>query len=243
MLRNDESLDDLILGGFHIIQPRAGYRFSIDAVLLAHFVEAGPQDTIIDLGSGNGVIPLLLAARYPQAQIIGVELQPQMTQRALRSVELNGLGHRVRIINADIRRPHPELGAAIAEQALSNPPFWKENEGKVSAHPEAAIARHELALKLEQLVPAAARLLKEQGRFAMIHRAARLPEILTLLNANQLRPRRLRLVHPSADRPAALVLIEAQKGGSAPLTALPPLILRQDNGTWSPEIQAWYGKG
>lgn len=240
MLYDDESLDDLLLGGLRLIQPRAGYRFSIDAVLLAHFAPAVPHGVIVDLGSGSGVIPLLLSVLQPRAQIIGVELQAQMVRRARRSVELNRLAGRITLAQADIRTLEHSLKPAIAELALCNPPFWKENEGQLSTHPESAVARHELTLTPAELIPQAARILKDGGNFCLIHRAARLPELLTLLPAHRLRPRRLRPVYPQAGRPAALILLQAQKGSRGPLAILPPLILRADNGDWSPEITGWY---
>ncbi|MDO4539595.1 MAG: tRNA1(Val) (adenine(37)-N6)-methyltransferase [Syntrophomonadaceae bacterium] len=240
LLKENESLDDLILGGLRIIQPRAGYRFSIDAVLLAHFLPGGQKGTIIDLGSGNGAISLLLSALHPQAQIIGVEIQEQMVERARRSAQLNRLTERVSFINADIRTLHHHMDAAVADWVLCNPPFWKENEGKINPHPEAAAARHELKLTLKELIPQAARILKDRGSLALVHRAERLPEIIALLPEHRLQPRRLRPVYPQPDRSAALILLEAQKASRVPLEIKPPLLLRQKGGDWSDEIKSWY---
>ena len=241
-LKEDESLDDLLLGGMRIIQPKAGYRFSMDAVWLSHFVAPDQSGVIVDLGSGNGVIPILLSFLHPRSKIIGVEIQPQMVRRSQRSIELNRLGERIRIIQADIRELEAVIKAGSADCVVSNPPFWKPEEGRINSNPEAALARHELELNLEQLVEQAARLLVPRGRFFMIHRPERLPEILTAMQSRHLQPVRLRSVHTETGQPASLLLLEAQKSGKGPLEISPPLYVRCSGGDWSEEIRAWYNR-
>jgi tRNA1Val (adenine37-N6)-methyltransferase len=242
LLKADETLDDLILGGLKLIQAVQGYRFSIDAVLLAQFLELTGVERVIDLGTGSGVIPLLLAVRSPQVKIIGVELQAGMVERARRSVSLNGLQDRIEIVQADIREIDKSLPGGSAELVLSNPPFWKKGEGCVSCQAERAAARHELHLNLEELVTQGAYLLRPGGKLAIIQRAERLEESLEILRRSQLTLTRLRMVHAFLDRKAGLVLLEAVKSRRGRLTILPPLIIYAQAGQYSPEIQAIYGE-
>jgi tRNA1Val (adenine37-N6)-methyltransferase len=242
LLKADETLDDLIMGGLKLIQAVQGYRFSIDAVLLAHFLELTGVERVIDLGTGSGVIPLLLAERSPQVKIIGIELQAGMVERARRSVSLNGLQDRIEIVQADIREIDKSLPGGSAELVLSNPPFWKKGEGCVSCQAERAAARHELHLNLEELVTQGAYLLRPGGKLAIIQRAERLEESLEILRRSQLTLTRLRMVHAFLDRKAGLVLLEAVKSRRGRLTILPPLIIYAQAGQYSPEIQAIYGE-
>lgn len=236
----EESLDDLILGGFKIIQPRQGYRFSLDAVLLAHFPELHDINTAIDLGSGNGVIPLLLAYRKPTLNITGIEIQEEMVKRAQRSIIYNRVQERITIKCLDIRAIPASLPAAQAGLITCNPPFWREGEGKLSGHREAAIARHEIAVKLIDILTAAAYLLKPGGRLALIHRAARLEEIKQACAACGFTMTRIRMVRSFPAEQAKLVLIEGVLGGAGFVTDEPPLVVYQSPGCYSREIRAIY---
>ena len=171
---NQDTLDDLLINDLKVFQARQGYRFSIDAVLLAHFPELEAVKNIIDIGTGSGVIPLLLSQRT-RANITGIEIQEAMAARAAKSVELNNLEGQINIIRADINRIQNLLPAGCADLVVSNPPYWKKGEGKLSANPEEAVARHEIALTLEQLIRQAAYLLVPRGKLALIQRADRLP--------------------------------------------------------------------
>lgn len=239
-VRPDETLDDLILGGLKIIQPKSGYRFSLDAVLLTHFCSLNRVKQVVDLGTGSGVIPLLLTYLAPHLQITGIEIQEQMADRAKRSVNYNGLEERIKIINLDIKKIKEVLTGGTADLVVMNPPFYKEGEGKVSLNSEEAIARHELKITMRELVQMANYLLKSNGRLALIQRADRLPEILNLLTANNINPTRLRLVHAHSNSEAKLVLVEGQKNNRSPLKILPPLIVYRPNGEYSEEIMSWY---
>lgn len=240
--RPDESIDDLLLGGLKLIQAREGYRFSLDAILLAHFAEVKGVDRAVDLGTGNGVIPLLLAHRSPFLNITGLELQPGMVERARRNVEYNNLGQRIEIIQGDIRKVEQILSRGWAELVLSNPPFWRKGEGLLNKHPEEAIARHEIELELPEMLFAATYLLAARGKLVFIHRAERMLEIMALLADYKLAPRRLRLVHPFADRDANLLLVEAEKNGKGKLQILPPLIIYQKTGIYCAEIKQIYNE-
>ncbi|MEN6325018.1 MAG: tRNA1(Val) (adenine(37)-N6)-methyltransferase [Syntrophomonas sp.] len=238
----DESIDDLILGGLKLIQAREGYRFSLDAVLLAHFAGLKGVDRAVDLGTGNGIIPLLLAHRSPSLSITGIELQTGMVERACRNVEYNGIEQRIEIIQGDIRKVEQILSRGWAELVLSNPPFWRKGEGLLNNHPEEAIARHEIELELPEMLAAAVYLLAAHGKLVFIHRAERLLEIMEQLADYKLAPRRLRLVHPFADRDANLLLVEAEKNGKGKLQILPPLIIYEKPGIYCAEIKQIYGE-
>lgn len=242
-LKQDESLDDLLINDLKIIQKTKGFRFTLDAVLLAHFATVKDRDKIIDLGTGTGVIPLILSTRAERLQIHGIEIQEDMAEMANRSVVLNGLGDTITILNEDIKNLHYEMGGGIYTLVTANPPYWKLNEGKPSKLPTRASARHELNCVLEDVVAAASKLLNYQGRFALIHRTERLCDIFSLLRQYNLEPRRLRFIHPFAGESAQHVLIEARKKAAVDLKVLPPLIVYEHHGKYSQEVLNWYGKG
>jgi tRNA1Val (adenine37-N6)-methyltransferase len=240
IINAEETQDDLILGNMKIIQAARGYRFSLDAVLLAHFSELVGVSRVIDLGTGSGVIPTILAVRAPEMRISGVEIQPAMVDRARRSVNLNGIGDRVEIIQADIKEIKKSLPGGCAELVLSNPPFWRKGEGHISINPEEAIARHELYLNLDQLVEQGVYLLCQGGKMAIIQRAERLAEAMDIFRRYNLSLKRLRMVHSFVDRNAGLVLLEGQKNRPGSLNILPPLIIYDKPGEYSDEIQQIY---
>ncbi|SHG41771.1 tRNA1Val (adenine37-N6)-methyltransferase [Thermosyntropha lipolytica DSM 11003] len=241
-LKEEETLDNLIIGDLKIIQPKKGYRFSIDAVLLAHFCRLEGVKTVIDLGTGSGVIPLILSQRDKEIKIKGVEIQPSMVDRAGRSIQLNRLEGRIEIIPGDIKKIKEILPAACAELIVCNPPFWRKNEGRISQNEEEAIARHELEVDLETVAKAAAYLLAPGGRFAFIQRAARFLEGVKALETNKLGISRVRWVHAKKDQPAKLVLVEGIKNKSSLLQVLPPLFIYEDDGDYCAELKEIYGR-
>lgn len=241
MIRNDETLDDLLVGGLQVIQSRHGYRFSLDAVLLAHFATLKGGERVCDLGTGSGVISILLAWREKTCQITALEIQESLYKRAIRSVRLNGMEDRIQVLQGDIRKLEDILPATGFELAVANPPFWPAGQGRLPVHEEAAVARHELELTLSQLLAGAAYILKSQGRLALVHRAARLDEIIQLAGEHGLGVQRLRTVHPYWQRPANLVLVEAVKGGRTGVEILPPLVIYNDNGQYTEELLEIYG--
>lgn len=236
---NQDTLDDLLINDLKVFQARHGYRFSIDAVLLAHFPELGDVKNIIDIGTGSGVIPLLLSQRT-RAAITGIEIQEAMAARAAKSVELNSLQGQINIIRADINQIQNLLSAGCANLVVSNPPYWKKGEGKLSANPEEAVARHEIALTLEQLIEQAAYLLVPRGKLALIQRADRLPEALKLLTDYRFAAHRLRTVHANRRTEARMILLEAVKGSRSGLKIMSPLCIYQEDGSYSREIEEMY---
>lgn len=238
-MANQDTLDDLLINGLKVFQARQGYRFSIDAVLLAHFPELGAVKNIIDIGTGSGVIPLLLSQRT-RAVITGIEIQEAMAARAAKSVELNNLEGQIDIIRADINQIKNLLPAGSADLVVSNPPYWKKGEGKLSANPEEAVARHEITLTLEQLIGQAAYLLVPRGKLALIQRADRLPEALQLLADYRFAAHRLRTVHANRRAEARMILLEAVKDSRQGLKIMPPLCIYQEDGSYSREIEEMY---
>ncbi|MGI5881123.1 MAG: tRNA1(Val) (adenine(37)-N6)-methyltransferase [Syntrophomonadaceae bacterium] len=240
----EETIDDLLLGGLKVIQSRSGYRFSIDAVLLANFVDPNQASRVTDLGTGSGVIALLLYWRLPSAQITGIEIQPDMYNRAERSLQLNHCTDRIRIMAGDIRQIEQLLPPESMDVVVSNPPYYGCNEGKVSLNQEKAISRHEICMDLSDLISAAEFLLKPQGRFALIQPAQRLPRLKEILVQQDMSLTRVRMVHSFKGRDPSLVLVEARKYGTGNTVIMDPLIIYQSPGVYSEEIlQIYRGQG
>lgn len=241
-LKDDETLDDLLIKGLQIIQKNKGFRFTLDSVLLAHFAPVRERDRIVDLGTGTGLIPLVLSARAENIRIWGVEIQEEIADMASRSVRLNNLQDIITINQGDIRSIHKNLGEGNFTLVTCNPPYWTPREGKLSSLETRALARHELACSLEDVISCAGKLLTYHGRFAFIHRAERLADAFALLRQNHLEPRALRFIHPFAGKNARHVLVEARKQASPDLKVLPPLIVYEKTGRYTHEVLHWYGK-
>jgi tRNA1Val (adenine37-N6)-methyltransferase len=222
----DESLDDFLDGRLKLIQFRTGYRFSIDAVLLAQFVSIKRNDVVVDLGTGCGIIPMLLLLTEPVEHVFALEIQPELAGQAVRNARLNGFEHEVEIILGDLK--HPPLAPSSADVVICNPPYRPKDSGRINPDPQKAIARHEVLSSLNDILDAAAKTLRVKGRFAMIYPAARLADLLIKMRGFNLEPKRLRVVYPSMRSDAKLALIEASLGGQAGLKILPPLLNQGD---------------
>lgn len=240
-LQEGETLDDLRLGGLKIIQRQDGYRFSLDPVLLCAFSRVAKNETVVDLGTGSGVIPLLLARRSEAVRIVGLERQPAMADRSRRSVKLNGLQERIEILEGDLRQVRQLLGAESAQVVVANPPFRRVASGRLSPRSERAQARHEIAGGLEDFIAAAAYLLGTGARCYLVHLAERLAELLDEMRRNGLEPKRLRCIHSRPGDPARLVLLESRRGGGVGLTVEPPLYV-YDGDEYSAEVLSIYGE-
>jgi tRNA1(Val) A37 N6-methylase TrmN6 len=212
-IRHGERLEDLQVGGLRILQSAELYRFSRDAVLLADFVRVAAGERVCDLGSGSGVIALLLAARTAAREIVGVELQPALYEMSVRSVAYNGLGARVKMLNMPMQNAHEALGCGSMDAVVCNPPYEKAGTGDKSGSDSIAVARHEVTVTLNEVAESAARLLRFGGRFYMIHKSDRLADVFRALSANGLEPKILRLVDTAGSGGPSLVLTEAVKGG------------------------------
>jgi tRNA1Val (adenine37-N6)-methyltransferase len=239
-LRSGERLDDLGRGGLRIIQHPERFPFAVDAILLAHWVRVRKTDRVIDLGTGGGIIPLLLSALHPEVSLTGLEIQPETAEMAARSVALNGLASRIRIDCGDWRTATERYGYGSFDLVTMNPPYREVGTGGVSPIRGRATARHELASSLSEAVEAASRLVRYGGRVGLIFLAERLADLLGALRASQLEPKRMRLVQPRAGRPANLVLVEAVRGGRPGLTCEAPLVVWAEGQRYTAEMQAIY---
>ncbi|MCH8054666.1 MAG: tRNA1(Val) (adenine(37)-N6)-methyltransferase [Deltaproteobacteria bacterium] len=238
----NETLDALFQGRLTIIQKKGGYRFSLDAVLLAHFVEVDGREKIIDLGTGSGVIPLVLASLYPSVRVIGLELQEEMVQRALRSVVCNGLEDRVGIVQGDVCSIQQDFSPQGFDAAVCNPPYRGLRNGRINADPERRVARHEIKGYLRDFLRAGFYLLRRKGKMALIYPAARTLDLLQTMRQESLEPKRLRLVHSFEGATATLVLAEGIKDGRSELKIMPPLVIYTQGRKYTEEMRAVLGK-
>ena len=237
----EETLDTLFEGNLKIIQSKEGYRFSIDALLLAHFCSPRPKDRIMDLGTGCGIIPLILAHRMNGIEITGVELQPPLAALAKRNVALNGFSRRIQILEADLK----EIRSAETQEAfdlvLSNPPYYEVGTGRMNPQPEKAGARHEVYAKLEDLILTASHLLPGKGRLAMIYPASRASVLIQKLAQRRMEPKRLQFVHSRTKEAARFILVEARKESQTHAAISAPLFLYDDKGDYTPEALDLFG--
>ena len=236
-----ETLDVFLQGRLTIIQPARGYRFSIDAFLLAGLTRVRPQDRIVDLGTGCGIIPLLLALRQPVANITGIEVQESLVAMAKRNVSDNGFAHLIEIVQADLTRLQSNAVARPVNLVLSNPPYRKLRSGRLSPNSGRAVARHELLASLREVVSAAARLLSKKGRLAIIYPARRLAALLGELTTGGFAPKHLTLIHTTLDSEAKLVHVESIKGGGEEMRVNKPFAIYESQGNYSAEMKAIYG--
>lgn len=240
VLREGERLDDLQRDGMQIIQNPSWFCFGMDAVLLSSFAEAKEGQRCLDLGCGNGIIPLLMSAKTQGSYFCGLEIQTDVAEMARRSVILNHLDGKVEIIQGDIKEASSLFRAASFDVVTSNPPYLTQSHGLLSEASHKAIARHELACTLEDVIGGAARLLKPGGHFYMVHRPFRLAEMIHLMVTYRVEPKRMRLVYPYVDHEPNMVLIEGVRGGRSRLTVEPPLIVYQEKNQYTEELKRWY---
>ena len=240
-LKDKERIDDLQRNGYQIIQNREKFCFGMDAVLLTGFAHARERDTMLDLGTGTGIIPLLMEAKYHCSHLTGLEIQEESADMARRSVALNDLQNRIDIVTGDIKEADQIFPAASFDCITCNPPYMIGQHGLTNPEEPKAIARHEVLCTLEDVVSRTAKLLKPGGHFYMVHRPFRLAEIMTMLVKYKLEPKRMQLVYPYIDKEPNMVLIEAVRGGRSRMTVEKPLIVYQAPGVYMPEIYDIYG--
>ena len=236
--RRDETLDGLLGGKVSVLQSKGGYRFSLDPVLLAHFVDIHRGEKVIDLGTGNGVIPLILASLHPWVRVTGLEIQMAMVERAVRSIALNHLTDRVEVLHGDIRSVEQNLAPSGFDLAVSNPPYRKLKSGRVNPDPERYIARHEAKSSLADFLRGGSYLLRPGGRMALVYPATRAMDLLVGMREEAVEPKRVRFVHSFAGGPATLVLVEGIKGGRSELKIMPPLVVYATGRQYTEEVSA-----
>lgn len=240
-LKENERIDDLQRNGYRIIQKTDGFCFGMDAVLLSGFAVVKAGEKVLDLGTGTGIIPILLEAKTEGEHFSALEIQEEVADMARRSVLLNGLEHKISIVNGDIKEASRIFGGASFDVVTSNPPYMTDTHGLKNPHLPKAIARHEVMCTLDDVCREAAKVLKPGGRFYMVHRPHRLAEIVRTLSKYRLEPKRLKMVHPFSDKEANMVLIESVRGGGVFLKVEPPVIVYDKPGVYTDEIYQVYG--
>ena len=240
-LKPGERLDDLQINGYHIIQHPEKFCFGMDAVLLSSFAGCQPDSKVVDFGTGTGVIPILLTAKTKASHIDALEIQEESADMARRSVAHNGLENKIDIVTGDIKEASHIFGNDSYEVIVSNPPYMIGEHGLKNDNEALYIARHEALCTLDDLLRESAKVLKMKGRFYMVHRPFRLPEIFTKMCNYGIEPKRMRLVLPYADKEPNMVLIEGLKGGKPRLAVDPPLIVYTKDGEYTEEVLKLYG--
>ena len=236
----NERIDDLQRNGLRILQKKDGFRFGMDAVLLADFARMKPGDRVADMGTGTGVLPLLLSQKQADSTFDAFEVQPDMADMARRSVEMNGLEKRIRIYEADMRRAPELLGRESVHAVVCNPPYGGRESAMVSRTENMLISKYETDMGIEDILCVCGQVLRDRGRLSMVYPARRLLDLCDAMRRVRLEPKRLRMVCVRADKAPYLTLVEAMKNVRPGLSWLPPLIVLDERGRETPEIDRIY---
>lgn len=240
LVKEKERVDDL-QNGYYVIQDPGKFCFGMDAVLLSGFVKLKKDETVLDMCTGTGIIPILLRAKTAGKHFTGLEIQEECAEMAQRSVKYNHLEQDIDIVKGDVKEAADIFGAASFHVVTCNPPYMIGNHGLKNPDMPKAVARHEILCTLEDVISQTAKILKDNGRFYMVHRPFRLVEIMNTLTKYKLEPKRIQLVYPYIDKEANMVLIEARKGGNSRVTVERPLVVYQRAGVYTKEILDIYG--
>ena len=232
--------DTFFNGRIQVRQEQSGYRFSIDAVLLASHAAPRAGDRIVDLGTGCGIIALIMAFRNPEIQVYAVELQDELVQLAISNVKANCLQDRITVLGADMKRIKPDHVEGPVDLMVCNPPFRRPGSGKLNPDGQRAVARHEVKANLQDVIGAARRMLKTSGRLVTIYTAERTADILHQMRNDRIEPKHIRAIHSNLQSDAKLVLVEGLKGGKPGLKIGPPLIIYGEDGEYTDEVQAMF---
>ncbi len=241
VLLENERVDDLQRNNLKIIQKTDGFCFGMDAVLLSGFAHVKRGEKVLDMGTGTGIIPLLLSAKTEGEHFTALEIQKEIAEMAARSVAMNHLEEKIEIVNGDIKEASRIFGAASFDVVTTNPPYMNDAHGLKNPTEVKAISRHEVLCTLEDVVREGAKVLKSGGRMYMVHRPHRLIEIITAMKQYKMEPKRMCMVHPFKDKEANMVLIEAVKGGGSWLKMEAPIIVYKEPGVYTDEIYSIYG--
>lgn len=240
-INQGEKIVDLERNGYKIIQDRDRFCFGMDAVLLSGFAKAKKGEKVLDLGTGTGIIPILMEAKTEANHFEALEIQRESADMARRSVALNNLQDRIKIVDGDIKEASKIFGGATFDVITTNPPYMTESHGIKNPEEPKAIARHEIKCSLEDVIRESAKILVPGGRFYMVHRPRRLVDIISLMRLYKIEPKRIRMVHPFADKEANIVLIEGHRGRNTMMNVEPPLIVYKEQGVYTDEIHHIYG--
>ena len=232
--------DSLFNGSIRVKQHRSGYRFSLDAVLLAQHAMPNPDDTVLDLGTGCGIIPLILAYRHPKIKIFGVEVQKELADIATLNIAENGMEDRIAIHCRDLKRLKHDMTCGPVDLVVTNPPYRKVESGRLNPDQQRAVAKHEIKATLFDVVETARRMLRTSGRFAIIYPAERMADIIIQMRSAGIEPKYIRMIHSSRQRNAKRILVEGKKGGHHGLKIGPPLIIYRKKSVYSDEVQAMF---
>ena len=240
-LKPEERLDDLQVNGYEIIQHPGKFCFGMDAVLLSNFARVKKGERVLDLGTGTGIIPILMTAKTEGENFVGLEIQEESADMARRSISHNQLDGKVEIVTGDIKEAANIFGLASFDVITTNPPYMIGQHGIANESDTKAIARHEVLCTLDDILRESARILKPRGRFYMVHRPFRLAEILSKMVEVGIEPKRMRMVHPFIDKEPNMVLIEGMRGANSRMTVERPLIVYKEVGVYSDELLGEYG--
>ena len=240
-LKENEKIEDLQCKGLKIIQNKKWFCFGMDAVLLTNYCDIKNNSKVVDLGTGTGIIPILLSGKRNYTKAYGIEIQPEVAEMAKRSVELNNLQDKIEILNIDLKNTLEYLDTNSFDAVISNPPYKLNNSGIINPEDKKAISRHEIRCTLEDVISTASQLLKQYGRFYMVHRPDRLADIICLLRKYRLEPKQIRFVHPRAAEKPNMILIRASKNGNPELKFDPPLYIYNEEGNYTEDVYKIYG--
>jgi tRNA1Val (adenine37-N6)-methyltransferase len=240
-LKQNEKIEDLQCKGLRIIQNKEWFCFGMDAVLLTNYCDVKNNASVVDLGTGTGIIPILLSGKRNIGKAVGIEIQSEVAEMASRSVKLNNLEEKIKILNIDLKDATKYLELNSFDAVISNPPYKLNNSGIINPNDQKAISRHEIKCTLEDVIGIASSLLKQYGRFYMVHRPDRLADIICLLRQYKLEPKQIRFVHPKSGQKPNMVLIRASKYGKPELKFDPPLYIYNEAGIYTEDVYKIYG--
>jgi len=232
--------DTFFNGNISVKQNRNGYRFSIDAVLLAGHVKTNSGDRILDIGTGSGIISLILAYRNSQINIYGVEVQKNLADLATLNVRDNNIEERVKVLCADIKNLNADMISGPLDIVVSNPPYRKAKSGRMNSDNQRAIARHEMATTLTDILKAASRLLRVSGRFVIIYPSERIADMVTQMRLSGIEPKYFRFIYSKSNSESKLVIVEGVKGGRTGAKIVSPLVIYRDDGTYTDEVNRMF---
>jgi tRNA1Val (adenine37-N6)-methyltransferase len=237
---NSLTTDTFFNGKLHITQVASGYRFSIDAIVLAHHTDLHSGDRLLDLGTGCGIIPLILAYRNPGIRVYGIEIQDELADLAASNVSANHMQKRITVLCRDMRDLKPHMIGGPADVIVCNPPYRKPNSGRLNPHPQRAVARHEIKVSLIDVLRTARCMLRTAGRFVTVYTAERSAELLSKMHSGGIEPKFLRAIHSHIDAAAKLILVVGIKGAQPGIKIGPPLIIYNADGQYTAEIQKMF---
>lgn len=241
-LLSDEAIDDLQLDNLYLIQKKQGFRFGIDAVLLSNFANVKNKHRVVDLCTGTGIVPFLIYGKYKPKEVIGIEIQEDMVEMAIRSSKYNEVEDVVSFKNADLKDLKYLSSLGTFDVLTVNPPYKLNNSGIVNLDDKLAIARHEIMCSLEDVIVASRKLLRDNGRMFIVHRPERLIDIFELMRKYKIEPKRVQMVQPNINKAPNIVLVEGQRDGGAYLKWEKPIYVYNEDGTYSEEINKIYGR-